>query len=195
MFGRLAAGLIVIGLAIGVWLLWPGNDGTPVTSTMPTETTVSSSSEPAITTTTPPPGSTTDSDTVEVIDTVEEAEELLRNLWFGWFEGIYLEDEERIKEVVASQNQLDAAVAAFGVMTFDFPPTPEGIVLTEIEILRADSECTAVWAKLEVTFRAATTEGVHLLRIFQGTWHMVNLWQLRGDLWSQDCAAQLEPLS
>lgn len=190
MFGRLAAGLIVIGLAIGVWLLWPGNDGVPVTSTLPTETTESSSSEPAITTTAPPPGSTTVSDTVEIIDTIEEAEELLRNLWFGWFEGIYLEDEERIKEVVASQNQLDAAVAAFGTIVFENSPTPTGISITDTEVLHSEDGCAVIWGVVEASgFTSVQFSGVHVFRKIDGLWMFVSLWEHRGDLWEADCRA------
>src|SRR3990172_2759115 len=98
MIRRLVAGLIVVGLAIGVWALWPRGEPDPSPTT--TVNAVAST-----TTTTTVANLTTTSTTAEshVVTTVEEAEAVLRQLWLGWFEGIYNQDEERIREVVATQ--------------------------------------------------------------------------------------------
>jgi len=195
MFGRWITGLIVVGLAVGVWVLWPRDDNVATTTTVAAPTT--STSNP----TTTSDAITTSSGTVgdpKIIETVEEAEEILRELWFGWFEGIYNQDEDRIKEVVASQSQLDAAIAAFGVASFTSEPTPEGIVLSGIEILRSDAECLAVESTLDVSsFRGegSTTSSVEVLRISDGRWKFAASWSHATDLWEQDCEAQLEPLS
>ena len=195
MFGRLLAGLIVIGLAIGVWLVWPEGD-TPATTTSTDLAVVSSTTTvPSSSTTSTSPSTTNTAGGLEVIDTNEEAEQLLRQLWFGWFEGIYNQDEERIKEVVASQSQLDAARSAFGAMEFESQPTEAGIVLSEVEVLRADTTCTAIWGRISAEFRDGESEGVHTFRSSDSQWKYVNSWPLRGDLWAQDCDAQLEPLS
>ncbi len=192
MFGRLVAGLIVIGLAFGVWILWPrAEDGPPPT----TQVVASSTTSLATTTTTQEEITTTAGPTAAVIETVEQAADLLREFWFGWFEGIYNQDEDRIKDVVASQAQLDAARSAFGNMTFSEEPTVEGVHLTDIEILQTDSSCTAIWATLSVDFRTGSSAGVHVFRISDGNWKSVHTWVNRNDLWEQDCDAQLEPLS
>ena len=94
---------VVAGLAIAIVLLWPGStdDGPPVA--VPPSTTVSTT-----TPTTPPAPSVPESTSTtagpdeHVVETVEEAETILRELWFGWFEGIYHQDEQRIREVVAT---------------------------------------------------------------------------------------------
>jgi hypothetical protein len=187
MFGRWITGLIVVGLAVGVWVLWPRDDNVATTTTV----------AEASPTTTSDATTTTSSGTVgdpEIIETVEEAEEILRELWFGWFEGIYNQDEDRIKEVVASQSQLDAAIAAFGTMTFDAVPTIEGVHLTEIELLHADLQCTVIWAHLTVDFRVGESESVHVFRITDDGWKTVSSWVNKSDLWESDCDAQLEPL-
>ncbi len=199
MFGRWITGLIVVALAVGVWVLWPRGDTSSTTTTTsvqaaPTTTTAvpTTTSSDATTATTGVVGSS------DVIETVEEAEEVLRDFWFGWFEGIYNQDEDRIKEVVASQNQLDAAIAAFDVATFTSEPAPEAIVLSDIEILRADRSCTAVWAILDVSgFRGsgAETKGVHILRWSDGKWKSVSTWVHKNDIWEGDCEGQLELLS
>ena len=198
MFGRWITGLIVVALAVGVWVLWPRD------TTNPTTTTTSVLAAPTTTTAVP---TTTTSDTTtttganqdpEIIETVAEAEEVLRNLWFGWFEGIYNQDEDRIKEVVASQSQLDAAVAAFDLATFGAAPTPEGIELFDTEILRTDTECLVVISTIDVSdFRGdgASSRSVEVLRNVDGEWKFVASWAHANDLWGQDCEAQLEPLS
>lgn len=195
MFGRLVAGLLVVGLAIGVWALWPRDDPEPSQTTLPEAAdTTTTTTTPADTTTTVVPTSTTTGG-AGVVTTVEEAEQILRDLWFGWFEGIYNEDEERIREVVASQSQLDAAIAQFGLMEFNGPPTRAGLNFLGTELLYTDSDCLAVWADFSIGFRNAETTGVHLMRWTDTGWKLVNLWPLRDDLWEQDCEAQLEPLS
>jgi hypothetical protein len=190
MFGRWITGLIVVGLAVGVWALWPRDDTVATTTTVAEASPTTTTSNP----TTTSDATTTSSGTVgdpEIIETVEEAEEILRELWFGWFEGIYNQDEDRIKEVVASQSQLDAAIAQFGVMEFTEPPSPSGVSFTDIEILHADETCLAIWSEVAISeFTTAAFDGVHVFRVDAGTWKMTSIWN-RGDLWEQECDAQV----
>ncbi len=113
----LIAGLLVVGLAIGVWMVWPDEEPSSSSNTTIAAVDTSTSSAPAdsSTTTTEPTSTTTSAD---VVTTVEQAEEILAALWFGWFEGIYNQDEARIREVVGSQTALDNAMSQFGVMEF-----------------------------------------------------------------------------
>ena len=116
---RLIAGLLVVGLAIGVWALWPREepDPSPTTTVNAVDSTTTTSVADPVTTT-----------TLEshVVTTVEEAEVILRELWFGWFEGIYNQDEDRIRDVVGSPTALDNALAQFGVMEFALPRLTSG---------------------------------------------------------------------
>jgi hypothetical protein len=187
---RLAAGLIVVGLAIGVWALWPDDDPDPSPTTTPTpvETTTT---VPETTTSTTAPATTSNAPS-HVVATVEEAEEILRSLWFGWFEGIYNQDQTRIREVVGTQAMLDAARAQFGVMEFTTPPTAEGIGVSEVEILRSDSNCLATWASVAAAFRSGSTEGVQILRNSNGRWVFAGFWTHRDDLWESDCESPLD---
>lgn len=195
MLRRVTAGLIVAGLAVGIWLVWPeGDAATPTSTTVSasaTTTTTSApepSSPPAIT----PDAHTTTTGDAHVVETVEEAEAILRELWFGWFEGIYEQDEDRIREVVATEEQVQAAIAQFGKLEFLDRPTSEGMVISKSEILRADDRCLVVFAQLDFsTLTGARTEGVHVLRHHTGRWLFVSLWRDRGDLWEDDCAVQL----
>jgi hypothetical protein len=190
---RLVAGLIVVGLAVGIWALWPraGSDPTPTTLPVAAETTITTPN-----TTTTSLASTTTTEDTHVVTTVEEAEEILRSLWFGWFEGIYNQDENRIREVVGTEAALEDARSQFGVMEFEREPRIDDITLRDTEILTSDEECLAVWTTLTLSgFRMGESTGVHVLRSRDGEWVSAGLWELKEDLWDQDCQAELEPLS
>jgi hypothetical protein len=197
---RLLAGLIVVGLAVGIWALWPraGSDPTPTTLPVAAETTTTTTTTMAATSTSAPTTSSTTSGDSHVVTTVEEAEEILRTLWFGWFEGIYSQDEDRIREVVGTQTMLDAARAAFEEIEYESPPLPEQMMLSDTEILRTDESCLAVYSTLDVTAFAgpdAVESSVYVLRQSDGMWKLATVWINREDLWERDCESQLEPLS
>ena len=191
---RLVAGLIVVGLAVGIWALWPRENSDPSPTTVPIagETTTTAL---LTTTTTAPPTTSTTEDT-HVVATVAEAEEILRALWFGWFEGIYNQDEDRILEVVGTQAMLESAQDQFGVMEFDRAPRAIDLTYSDLEILRADESCLVVWTTTRVSgFNEATTTDVHVLRTRDDSWVLASLWREKNDLWDTDCEFQLEPLS
>ena len=195
MIRRLLAGLIVVGLAVGIWALWPraGSDPTPTTLPVAAETTTTTQA----TTSTTAAATTSTTDDSHVVSTVEEAEEVLRDLWFGWFEGIYNQDETRIREVVGTQAMLDAARAAFETVTFVEVPTPEGVDFIESETLFSSDTCLVVWSRSDATFLppGEPREGVDVLRWFDERWLLASTWAHREDLWETDCEAELESLS
>ncbi len=187
--------LVVVGLALAVVLLWAnrGGDSSPGTQAQATTTTL-----PTTTTTLPPDtttlaATTTTSPTeIEIVETVEQAEAILRELWFGWFEGIYNEDEDRIREVVATEQMLAAGINAFGT-EFVAAPTPDGIDL-QIEILRSDAMCLVTWGEIDVSeFRgpSSVAESVQVLRRIDNTWKFAFSWRFREDLWEADCESEL----
>ena len=97
------AGLVVVGLGVGVWLLWPDGDAAGPTTTTVLAAATTTTSESIDETTTTSAAVTTTVVESHVVETVEEAEAILRELWFGWFAGIYNQDEDRIREVVATE--------------------------------------------------------------------------------------------
>jgi hypothetical protein len=187
--------LVVVGLALAVVLLWANRGGDPTPGTEAQVTTTTSS--PATTTlpadsTTLAPTTTSSPTEIEVVETVEQAEAILSELWFGWFEGIYNEDEDRIREVVATEHQVAAGINAFG-SEFVAAPTPEGIIL-ETEILRSDAMCLVVWGRIDVSaFRgpSSVSESVQVLRNVDGAWRLAFSWRFRDDLWEADCESEL----
>ena len=197
MIRRLVAGLIVVGLAVGIWALWPREDSTTTTTTPPGAVEPTSTSSVAMSTTTIEVTTSSGSDT-HVVTTVEEAQEILRQLWFGWFEGIYNQDEERIKEVVGTQAMLDSARGAFGTLRFASPPSEDEIRFADIEILRADASCLALWISGEVGFVDVETPSVTSVEGARWTgtsWVLVSTWRYRDDIWEADCEGDLESLS
>ena len=134
---RLVAGLIVVGLAVGIWALWPRENSDPSPTTVPIAVETTTTTLLTTTTTAPPTTSTTED--THIVATVAEAEEILQALWFGWFEGIYNQDEDRIREVVGTQAMLDAARTSSVCMEFDAePPLADFSLLAVTEILRSD---------------------------------------------------------
>lgn len=187
---RVIAALVVVGLAVGVVLLWPRatTEETPTTLAGPTTTASTSTTTPSTSTTTTVPDSTTTTITdSHVVETVEEAETILRELWFGWFEGIYNEDEDRIREVVGNPEEVESAVNQFGAMDFTTEPTADGLHFGETEILRSDNQCLAIWSEVSANFREGSLAGVHVFRWLSDRWLLVNTWPLRDDLWETDC--------
>ena len=189
--------LVILGLALGAWLLWP-RDADVLTTTVPEAGATSSttSTQATSTTSTDDPTTSTDGDS-HVVETVAEAEEILRQLWFGWFEGIYNEDVERIREVVGTDAFLDAGLAAMGTIAFIEPPTKDGLTFSEIEILTSNADCLVVWTVTTPGFlnTSEPRSGVEVLRWVEDGWRFASAWKLREDLWQADCDAELPPLS
>jgi len=197
MFGPmrwLIAALVVVGLAAGVWLLWTrsADDGPPVTEAAPS-TTTTTLPQPTTSTTLGSEPSTTGEDS-HVVQTVEEAEEILRELWFGWFEGIYNQDEERIREVVVLEETVETAKESFGSLSFSEAPTQQLIALSRTEVLRSDATCLAVWSELDVSgFRpdAVGSSGVYVIRHTDAGWALLSVWPNRNDVWEAECESLL----
>jgi predicted RNase H-like HicB family nuclease len=185
--------LVVAGLALGIWLLWPdGDTASNTATTLAASPTTTTTIEDAATTTRP--GETTEPSVADshVVETVEEAEEILRELWFGWFEGIYNQDEDRIREVVANPDQIQAALDEFDQMVFSTTPTAEAVVLTATDILYAEEGCLAVWASMDASsLTGGQLAGVHTFRMLEGRWMFLSLWANMTDLWESDCDVQL----
>lgn len=184
---RLAVAVaVVIALAVGVWMLWPGEERGATTSEPLAASTTTSSP-----TTTEPAPTTTEDD--HIVDTVEEAEEILRDIWFAWFEGIYNQDEDRIRTVVITEEMIEAARTQFTTMSFDQPPMSSGVVFDELRVLRSDSDCLALWSDSHVSFIEADPHraGVDILRWDDGRWRLLSSWRYEADLWNSDCEAPL----
>ena len=181
--------LVIVALAAGVWFFWPREEGSVTTTTL----WVAESSSPSstIATTSSSSSVTPSTDGSHVVETVAEAEEILRGLWFGWFEGIYNQDEDRIREVVVLEETVETARESFG-SEFEREPRRDDISFSETEILFVDDECLAVWTVLTLSgFRSGSSAGVEVVRWTGGTWKSLSVWTSRNDLWEADCESSL----
>lgn len=182
--------LIAVALAVGVFLFWPPSDEDP-SDTLAEATTTATATTSSTSTISSSATSTTD-DASHVVETEEEAEAILRELWFGWFEGIYNQDEDRIREVVILEETVEEAKESFGNLEFLTTPLPSHLKFSDVEILLSDDTCLAVWAVLGVSqFREGSSGGVHILRWTEDAWQRLSLWQEQGDLWQGDCESGL----
>ncbi|HSM45468.1 MAG TPA: hypothetical protein VK969_10670 [Acidimicrobiia bacterium] len=187
------AALVVIGLAVGVVLAWPTGIEDPPDTLADATTTTSTSVPPDPTTTSEANNITTmvDDETSHVVETVDEAEEILRELWFGWFEGIYNEDEDRIREVVILEETVDQAKKTFGT-EFERAPELEDISFNGTEILRSDAQCLVLETELVTTgFSEGSSRAVEIMRWTADGWKSLSTWTDRGDLWEADCESSL----
>ncbi|HEX6222485.1 MAG TPA: hypothetical protein VF115_15445 [Acidimicrobiia bacterium] len=190
---RIVGVLIAIALGIGVFVLWPRStdDAPPNTEASGTSTTTTTTEA---TTTSTTDGTTTTTEGSHVVETVEEAEGILRELWFGWFEGIYNQDEERIREVVILEETVETAAQNFGQMEFARAPALDLIDISGAELLMTTDECIAVWAELDVSeFRSSAqgSSGVYVLRWNEDHWELLSVWTSRNDIWEADCESLL----
>lgn len=181
---RLAVAVaVVIALAVGVWMLWPDDErGATTTEPLAASTTTISS------TTTEPAPTTTEDD--HIVETVEEAEEILREFWLGWYGGFYRRDAELIRSVVATEEEVASAVANFDLLTFTRAPMTGDFTFAGTEILRSDSSCLVIWSEFTPPFLEpiGTTGGVHVFRRVGDSWKSLRYWKYRDDLWEDDCS-------
>ena len=193
---RLIAGLIVVGLAVGVWVLWPRGDS-DTTTTTPVPLALATTTSSGVTTSSTSTASTTLPDS-HVVTSVEEAEEILRELLYSRFLAIFEEDEVLLQELVASEGAYDSGRDAFGQVGFSQQPTRGAIGLSALELLRADESCMAVWTALDTSEFLegnGVSSGVVVLRRSDGRWKWMSLWQHKNDLWEADCESLLDSVS
>lgn len=184
-----------MALMVAVWAALSSGADDPPASTGVTTTTVTTTSVPETTATTSAP--TTSTTVTSVPDTtvnpearVEEVRLILQDLWFGWFDAIYHNDEEAVREVVATEASIQNFRDAVPQLGADRPPQPDDIVVDGVEILMETPECLVVFSELDLSSwrgEEAVTSGVDVLWDFGDTWRKATRWTNRGDLWQNDC--------
>ena len=120
-----------------------------------------------------------------------EVEELLGDLWFGWFNAIYTKDPDALWQVVATTTFYDAGVAAMDPMEFTAAPTIEGVLIEDLSILLDRPDCLVVNQNIDVSaFRGPdiTIQNVSVLWLDNRYgFRFATDWVHPGDLWLQDC--------
>lgn len=205
MRARVGLGLgVIAALAVAIWAaVAQGGDEIPsTTTTLPPSTT--SAPPTTISTTTVAPTSTTTTPTTTPAETTattvdaearaEEVRLILQDLYFRWFDAIYRNDEEAVREIAATQNNLDDFRNAIEEMDLPSAPDPGDIQIHDVEVLRWDESCLVVYSVLDLSnWRGdgAISEGVDVLLPVEGEWRLGTAWGNKSDLWQQDC--EIEP--
>lgn len=172
----------VLALAAG-WMIWrdrstPG----PTTTLLASPTTTTSV---AITTTTAAATTTTSED-----DRVAEVEQILTDLWFGWFDAIYRRDPDALWDVVATTSTHESGVRAMTSLEFVQAPSPENISITIDDVLLDRPDCLVVVNTVSVDFIRGTPSDTAVEVLWpdpNSMWRFATSWVHPDDLWQADC--------
>ncbi|CAN5878210.1 hypothetical protein BH23ACT5_BH23ACT5_14090 [soil metagenome] len=195
------AAAVVIALAVTVWAaVSPDDQPVPTTfappSTVPptsTTTTPTTPTVPTTTTDTPVTATVVPDTTFDADARTEEVRLILEDLWFRWFDAIYHDDEEAVREVVSTQRGLDDFAQAVAQMDLPRKPQRGDVRVQAVEVLRDDDDCLVVFHDLDLTeWRGPDSQSslVDVLFPYESGWRFATTWQNRNDLWEADCEAE-----
>jgi hypothetical protein len=149
-------------------------------------TTIATQSPPSTSASTEPTTLTTTAE-----QRLAEVEDLLGDLWFGWFDAIYRKDADALWEVVATTTFHEAGVDAMRSTNFIAPPNLTGVRIARTEILLDSQECLVVSHEADLTAflgEAGSSEVVSVLwPDDRYGFRFATDWQFRNDLWQSDC--------
>lgn len=195
---------VIAALVIAIWAaVSAGGDETdpPATSTTRETTTTgarsptteensSTTSEPSTTVTTEPTSTTVDSEARN-----EEVRLILQDLYYRWFDAIYRNDEDAVRQVIATGVYLNAFRDSVENMELPRAPQYDDIVIRDLELLRDTRRCLVTFATIDLTSwrgQDALTSGVNVLLPVNGGWRFATSWTNKSDLWEADCDIQPE---
>jgi hypothetical protein len=152
----------------------------------PTTTAESPTTTQLVTTTAE--GSTTSTTTEE--QRLAEVEQILTDLWLGWFDAIYRKDPDALWDVVATTPYHEAGLSAMSNLEFDEQPTVDALDLVVENILLDRDDCLVVQNSVSLPFLApdSSSTGVDVLwpDPTRG-WRFATAWVHANDLWLADC--------
>ena len=185
---RLVAGVgVVAGLALTLIVLSvQGGSPSPSTTTTLVVSPPTTTATSAVSTTAAEP--TTLTTTAE--QRLAEVEELLGDLWFGWFDAIYRKDPDALWEVVATSRFHDDGLAAIDTMAFTAAPNRSHVLVEDVSILVDRPDCLVVENSVDMTafrgVRGDTTVIVLWPDVRYGL-RFATSWKFANDLWLNDC--------
>jgi hypothetical protein len=119
-----------------------------------------------------------------------EVEELLQDLWFGWFDAIYRKDPDALWQVVATTTFHADGVAAMDSMEFIAAPTRSDVLIRDLSILLDRPDCLVVENSIDMTaFRGldGDTTVTVLWPYARYGFRFATGWRFANDLWLNDC--------
>src|SRR5690606_17654398 len=117
----------------------------------------------------------------------------LEDLYYRWFDAIYHNDEEAVREVIATERYLEDFMRAASSHTYPRPPEHSEIRISDIEILRDGAECLVVFVELDLSEwldDQIPGSTVQVMYPQGNSWAFASNWQHKGDLWEQDCEVE-----
>jgi hypothetical protein len=179
---------VVAALAGALIFLSLQRGGDPVASTtsLSTSVVVSTTDEMEVTTTAEPALTTTTSEAQRRA----EVEELLRDLWFGWFDAIYRKDPDALWQVVATTRFHDSGVAAMETLGFTSEPQADSFHIRSTDVLLDRSDCIVVYYELDASDLVGQPAAPFVSVLWPDPrygFRFATDWQYINDLWLQDC--------
>jgi hypothetical protein len=169
-------------------MIWrePSTPGPTTTTLLATPTTTTESTTTVAVTTSTSAATTTTSEE----ERIAEVEQILTDLWFGWFDAIYERNSDDLWNVVATTRQHEAGIAAMDNLSFVSAPSVEGLDVQVNEVLLDRNDCLVV----HQTLTALTLEGspsVETVEVMwpdpRYGWRFATSWAHPEDLWKADC--------
>jgi hypothetical protein len=119
-----------------------------------------------------------------------EVEDILTDLWFGWFDAIYRKDADALWDVVATTPFHQAGVEAMSAASFDAAPVAEDLDVVVERILLDREDCLVVLNTISIPFLegAPTNTSVKVMwPDADRSWRFATSWLYPGDRWQADC--------
>ena len=187
---RLVAGVgvvAVLALTLIVLSVQGGLSSFPSTTTLSAELTTSAETSTSVSST--PTEATTVTTTAE--QRLAEVEELLRELWFGWFDAIYRKDPDALWQVVATTGGYQAGIAAMDSLEFTAVPSKAAVVIDLLDLLLDRDDCLVAFYSINVSgFRGSGSISERVSVLWPDDRYGFRLatdWTHPNDLWLSDC--------
>ncbi len=189
----IVAGAVITALAVAIGFVLLDDDAVPgpgtvaVPATQPATTTTSTVA-PSTTPTTAQPSDVPS--TMATRDRVGEVEQILTDLFVGWYDAIYRADGDALWGVVASSEMHSAGTESIGKFQFIDEPAESDLYIEVLDLLRYTENCLVAFVRVDVSGLIAaggTTDFVSVLWPTNRGWGFATAWRYPDDLWETDC--------
>jgi hypothetical protein len=160
----------------------------PTTTLLASPTTTAESPTTTQLVTTTAERSTTSTTTEE--KRLAEVEQILTDLWFGWFDAIYRKEADALWDVVATTSKFEAGLQAMDTLAFTEPPSRAGIHVEIDELLLDRADCLVPYGTTSSEFLSGKPSVTGLEVLWpdpRRDWRMATSWVFPQELWLADC--------
>ena len=143
-----------------------------------------------ISTTTTTTAAVTTITTAAPVDRPAEVEEILRDFYYGWFDGLYRHDIDTIDRIAGSQAVLEQGIRGFGRLEFTAVPSRDAIGVDVKNVLLDRADCLVVSADIDFRSFVATEEVMAAVDVFFRVgdgWGRAISYKYEQELWLVAC--------